>query len=496
MTTVISDSGVVFNGVAATGQKIPITCTQASGALTITIPAYALTFRSATLSDGTATTINSSIVTTLVVPSGGTLGILTTLTGRLIVAALNNAGTVELMVMNLAGGLNTNGTNLVTTTAISASSTSNATWYSTTARTGVAYEVIGFVDVVNTTGAYSTPSQVQGSGGQALMQLADARYSIASVAVPGMRNRVINGAMNIDQRNSGAAVTNPGGATLDRFACQNTTGTGTLIAQQSTMTGFGHSLRSTATVAITALTTNLYVRSLLHVIEAQNCFDLNSKTVTVSFKAETNWTGNLAVAIVNSAVNRSYVINVAVVSGINTCVVTLPLEATTVAANDTTVGLGIDIGFCNQATYQTATTGIWQAGNFYTSTTSTQWCTTAGNFVNITQVQLEQGAVATPFEQRPIGVELALCQRYYQIFRSHILSSSYAVGAYASSRTNFEQTMRTTPTLASVLVSSYNNSAPSTAHITLTGATVYVTTLNISTVVEYIADFTATAEYY
>ena len=60
---------------------------------------------------------------------------------------------------------------------------------------------------------------------------------------------------------------------------------------------------------------------------------------------------------------------------------------------------------------------LWIAGGFYTSTTSTQWCKTAGNFVNITQVQLEQGAIATPFEQRPIGLELALCQRYFEVLR-------------------------------------------------------------------------------
>jgi hypothetical protein len=34
--------------------------------------------------------------------------------------------------------------------------------------------------------------------------------------------------------------------------------------------------------------------------------------------------------------------------------------------------------------------------------------------VDIAQVQLEEGSYATPFEQRPIGTVLALCQRYYE----------------------------------------------------------------------------------
>ena len=36
--------------------------------------------------------------------------------------------------------------------------------------------------------------------------------------------------------------------------------------------------------------------------------------------------------------------------------------------------------------------------------------------IDIAQVQLEPGPVATPFERRPIGTELALCQRYFQPF--------------------------------------------------------------------------------
>ncbi len=238
--------------------------------------------------------------------------------------------------------------------------------------------------------------------------------SINGGQLAGLRNRVINGAMNIDQRNNGAPITVVGTvAALDRFGVANTTGGGTLTVQQSTIAGYGKSLKATATAAITALTTTNHVRPALHAIESQNCFHLNGKTVTLSFIVETNWAGNLAVSVRNSGSTRSYVTNVAVVSGINTKFVVVPLEAATIAANDNSSGLTFDIGFCNEGQYQTATTGSWVAGGFYTSTTSTQWCKTASSFVNFTQIQLEPGAIATPFEQRLFEQDLASSQRYY-----------------------------------------------------------------------------------
>ena len=229
----------------------------------------------------------------------------------------------------------------------------------------------------------------------------------------GMRNRIINGDMRIDQRNAGAAVTvglNP--YLTDRFFSSNETGIGTITAQQLTL-GNSRSLRLTATAAITDLTNQF--KGIVQAIESQNCFDLNNKTVTVSFIVETNWTGNLAVAFRNSAATRAYVVNAAVVSGINNVSVTLPFEAATVATNNNLRGLEFFIGAnSTNIDRRTATTGAWVAGVFICSTASTNWTTTAGNFINVTNVQLEEGSVATPFERRPIGLELALCQRYYE----------------------------------------------------------------------------------
>ena len=274
----------------------------------------------------------------------------------------------------------------------------------------------------------------------------------------GMRNRIINGDMRIDQRNAGAAVTvglNP--YLTDRFFSSNETGIGTITAQQLTL-GNSRSLRLTATAAITDLTNQF--KGIVQAIESQNCFDLNNKTVTVSFIVETNWTGNLAVAFRNSAATRAYVVNAAVVSGINNVSVTLPFEAATVATNNNLRGLEFFIGAnSTNIDRRTATTGAWVAGVFICSTASTNWTTTAGNFINVTNVQLEEGSVATPFERRPIGLELALSQRYCQVYTGIVnqrvgLSGN---GGNTSYPTLILKTiMRSTPTLTVSSASHFN----------------------------------------
>jgi len=274
------------------------------------------------------------------------------------------------------------------------------------------------------------------------------------------RNRIINGDMRIDQRNAGAAVTAGSSRVFltDRFSSSNNTATGTITAQQSTL-GNSKSLKITTTTAITDLTTTKFMRGVQHITEAQNVFDLNGKTVTISFKVETNWTGNLSIATLGNG--KSYVVNVAVASGTNNISTVIMLEATTVATNDNALGLEVFIGTNQEGTYQTATTGAWLAGVFFCSTSSTQWAKTTGNFINITDLQLEEGSVATPFEHRQYGQELALCQRYYERFTSESASATLITGAIVSGATSGQgsyklvTTMRATPTLS-------DNSATST----------------------------------
>jgi hypothetical protein len=70
----------------------------------------------------------------------------------------------------------------------------------------------------------------------------------------------------------------------------------------------------------------------------------------------------------------------------------------------------------------------------------------AGDFVDVTHVQLEEGPVATPFEHRPIGTELALCQRYYEIGSNYILNPT-TVAATVGIGTRFAVRKRAAPTV-------------------------------------------------
>ena len=164
-----------------------VTCTQAAGALTFGLAATSLSFRSLTLTDGTSTVVRVASPLTLVLPSGGTLGAPTTVQQRIVTVAINNAGTPELAIINLAGGNDLSETGLINTVAISAASTANNVFYSTTARTGVAYRVVEVVDAVNTAGAWATPVLVQGAGGNAITAMSSLGYGQTWQNVTGIR---------------------------------------------------------------------------------------------------------------------------------------------------------------------------------------------------------------------------------------------------------------------------------------------------------------------
>jgi hypothetical protein len=91
---------------------------------------------------------------------------------------MDNAGTIELAIVNLAGGTNIDETTLISTTAISAGATSQNVIYSTTARTNLPFRVVGYVEATEATaGTWATaPSTVQGSGGNALTALSSLGY--------------------------------------------------------------------------------------------------------------------------------------------------------------------------------------------------------------------------------------------------------------------------------------------------------------------------------
>ena len=167
-------------GTLGLGSQIqPISASVASSALTISASALSLDFRSTSLTSGTITTV-SGTPANLVISSGSTLGTVSATQSRIVVIALNNAGTIELAAVNISGGNQLDETNLITTTAEggAGAADSASTIYSTTARTSVAYRVIGYIESTQATaGTWATaPSTIQGSGGEALTAMSSFGY--------------------------------------------------------------------------------------------------------------------------------------------------------------------------------------------------------------------------------------------------------------------------------------------------------------------------------
>ena len=156
----------------------PVSASVAGNALTLSLDPCSLVFRSATLASGAVSSVKIASTISVTVPSSATLGTISAQQAQLVIVALNNAGTVELAVVNIAGGTNLDECGLINTTAISAGSSSPTVVYSTTARTNVAYRVVGFVNITEATaGTWATaPTTIQGVGGQALSAMSSLGY--------------------------------------------------------------------------------------------------------------------------------------------------------------------------------------------------------------------------------------------------------------------------------------------------------------------------------
>lgn len=158
----------------------PITASVATSALTVTLNPCSLAFRSSTLTSGSTVTRTVSTAISMTVSSGSTLGTVSAQQSRIIVLAIDNAGTVELAVVNISGGTQLDETNLISTTAEggAGAADSASTVYSTTARTSLAYRVIGYIESTQATaGTWATaPSTIQGYGGQALNSMSSLGY--------------------------------------------------------------------------------------------------------------------------------------------------------------------------------------------------------------------------------------------------------------------------------------------------------------------------------
>ena len=300
----------------------------------------------------------------------------------------------------------------------------------------------------------------------------------------GFKNRIINGAMVIDQRNAGASIsvtTGNVGYPLDRFYIANQTGSGIFSGQQttaSTPVEFKNALTVTTTTAQASLTATQW-SVLRQSIEGFNAADLgwgtaNAATVTLSFWVRSTLTGTFGGSIINASFNRAYPFSYTI-NAANTWEqksVTIAGDTTGTWANDNTVGLTINWSLGTGTTYS-GTAGAWAAGFLTSVTGSVSLVGTGSANLLITGVQLEKGSTATSFDYRPYGTELALCQRYYQqigqtsgapaIFGSYGATVNYAIWL-------FKVSMRAAPTIGGSTIGTITGTSTDASSIYTTGA--------------------------
>ena len=272
----------------------------------------------------------------------------------------------------------------------------------------------------------------------------------------GFRNRIINGAMVIDQRNAGASVSNNGSQSynLDRWQT-GAYGGGVLQTQRSSTApaGFINSLAITVTTADASVAAgDLYFVS--QSIEGLNCSDLNfgsasASTVTFSFQVRSSVTGTFSGSLKNSAANRSYPFTYAISAANTWEQKTVTIAGDTSGTWLTTNGIGITVCFdLGSGTDYTGTANAWAAENNFGADGSTKLISTLNATFYVTGVQLEKGSTATSFDYRPYGTELMLCQRYYYKITEVTSNAMGMCAGTTTARLNivFPTTMRTAPT--------------------------------------------------
>jgi hypothetical protein len=239
------------------------------------------------------------------------------------------------------------------------------------------------------------------------------------------KNRIINGAIVIDQRNNGASVTPASGADtfpVDRFSIYSTQASKTTAQQnQGSVTppsGFRNYLGITSSSAYAVVASDLF--GLFHNIEGFNVADLNwgtanAQTVTLSFWVRSSLTGTFGGAILNSAQDRSYPFTYTINSANTWEYETITIPGDTTGTWLTTNGRGMTLCWnLGMGSSRVGTANAWAAAGNFAPTGATSVVGTSGATFQITGVQLEKGSTATAFDYRQYGTELALCQRYYE----------------------------------------------------------------------------------
>ena len=265
----------------------------------------------------------------------------------------------------------------------------------------------------------------------------------------GFKNRLINSAMMIDQRNAGASVTPSATAafqfTVDRWAYNQSAASKFSFQQNAGSVtppvGFTNYLGFTSQSAYSVTSSDYFYA--VQRIEGFNTADLawgtaNASPVTIGFWVRSSLTGTFGGTLTNNAGNRYYIFSYTI-SAANTWeykTVTIAGDTTGTWATNNSTGIELRFGLGSGSTF-TGTAGSWSGTTYLQPTGSVNVVGTNGATFYITGVQLEKGSTATSFDYRPYGTEFSLCERYCQTIVSPSVGFMVlpAVGGIASSGT-------------------------------------------------------------
>jgi hypothetical protein len=282
----------------------------------------------------------------------------------------------------------------------------------------------------------------------------------------GRRNLIINGAMQVAQRGTGTSSSNPNEYVFyDRF---RPTRTGTYNAAYTVGTstdapdGFANSFLVTCTGSSLGSdqAMGIIYKAEVQDIEQFNFYSVNSLPATLSFYVKANHTGtyNVNLSVSGTSVTKTFVSEFTINSA-NTWerkTISVPTGCGASGKNgnsDDGLFLSINLSGSGNRFVTSVTTDIWQTQDnrtTYLTTNCDEFTSSVGNTIQFTGVQLEVGSVATPFEHRSYGEELALCERYYQVLNTQA-GENFAGIAYSTDGCrfpiSFRKEMRTSPTV-------------------------------------------------
>ena len=292
------------------------------------------------------------------------------------------------------------------------------------------------------------------------------------------KNRIINGAMQIDQRNNGAVYSglNGGVYVLDRWNALSTQSSKYTVQQDAGAVtppvGFRDYLGATSTSAYSLAAGDVF--AIRQFIEGFNTADLSwgtasAKTVTLSFWVRSSLTGTFGGNLQNNAQTQSYPFSYTISAANTWEQKSITITGSTTAVWEVTNQIGMQVAFSigSGSTYS-GTAGAWVASNIWSVTGATSVVGTNGATFYLTGVQLEVGTQATIFTTAggSYGAELDLARRYYQIvqggagkFQSLSVIQLYPV---------FGTAMRTTPTASlkgTVRIDNYAGGDPTVSNI-------------------------------